>query len=89
MKRIKFYATITTLQKETCVRLSALSELSFAGGWPGQSTFYLGTIGMVMKGAPWTLVACVWRGRGHWSQRSGNLVDLIISIYSVGHQCIR
>ena len=89
MKRIKFYATITTFQKETCVRLSALSELSFAGGWPGQTTFYLGTIGMAIKGAPSTLVACVWRGRGHWSQRSGNLVDLIISIYSVGHQCIR
>ena len=31
MKRIKFYATITSFQKEKCVRLSALSELSFAG----------------------------------------------------------
>ena len=44
------------------------SELSFAGGWPGQSTFHLGTIGIAMKEAPSTLVVCVWRGRGHWSQ---------------------
>ena len=64
MKHIKFYAMITTFQKEKCVRLSALSELSFAGGWPGQSTFHLGTIGMAMKGAPSTLVVCVWRGGG-------------------------
>ena len=42
-----------------------------------------------MKGAPSALVVCVWRGRGHRSQRSGNLVGLSISIYSVGHQCIR
>ena len=62
MKRIKFYATITTFQKEKCVRLSALSELSFAGGWPGQSTFYLGTICMAMKGAPSALVVCVQGG---------------------------
>ena len=50
---------ITTFQKEKCVRLSALSELSFAGGWPGQSTFHLGTMGMAMKGPSSTLVVCV------------------------------
>ena len=65
MMLIKFYDTITTFQKEQCVSLSALSELSFAGGWPGHSTFHLGTIGMAMKGAPSTLDVCVWRGRGH------------------------
>ena len=35
------------------------SELSFAGGWPGQSTFHLGTIGIAMKEAPSTLVVCM------------------------------
>ena len=35
MKRIKFYATITSFQKEKCARLSALSELSLAGGPDG------------------------------------------------------
>ena len=50
MMLIKFYDTITTFQKEKCVSLSALSELSFAGGWPGHSTFHLGSIGMAMKG---------------------------------------
>ena len=84
---IKVYATITTFQKEKYVGFSALSELSFAGGWPGQSTFHLGTIGMAMKGAPSTLVVCGGGGGGHWSQRSGNLVDFSIIIYSVGHQC--
>ena len=59
MMRIKFYATITTFQKEKCVSLSALSELSFADGRPGHSTFHLGTIGMAMKGAPSTLDVCV------------------------------
>ena len=86
MMHIKFYATITTFQMEKCVSLSALSKLSFASGLPGQSTFHLGTIGMAMKVAPSTLDVCVWRGRGNWSQRSGNLVDFSISIYSVGHQ---
>ena len=42
--------------------MSALSELSFAGGWPGESTFHLGTIGMAMKGATSTLVVCVCGG---------------------------
>ena len=55
---------ITTFQKEKCVRLNALSELSFAGGWPGQSTFHFSTIGMAMKGAPSTLVVCVCGGGG-------------------------
>ena len=59
MMHIKFYATISTFQKEKCVSLNALSELSFAGGWPGHSTFHLGTIGMAMKGAPSTLDVCV------------------------------
>ena len=48
MKHIKFYATITTFQKEKRVQLSALSELSFNGGWPGQSTFHLGTRGGII-----------------------------------------
>ena len=56
MMRIKFYATISTFQKEKCVSLSALSVLSFAGGWPGHSTFHLGTIGMATKGAPSTIL---------------------------------
>ena len=70
MKRIIFYATTTPFQKEKYVRLSALNELSIAGGWPEQSTFHLGPIGMAMKGAPSTLVVCVEGGGGHWSQRS-------------------
>ena len=65
MMHIIFYATIATFQKEKCVSLSTLSELSFDGEWPGHSTFHLGTIGMAMKGAPSTLDVCVWRGRGH------------------------
>ena len=64
MMHIKFYAPITTFQKEKSVSLSALSELSFAGGWPGQSSFHWGTISMAMKGAPSTLDVCVCRGEG-------------------------
>ena len=56
----------------------------FAGGWPGTSTFHLGTIGMAM-GAPSKLVVCVRRGGGgHWLQQSGNLVDFSISILQCG-----
>ena len=89
MKRIIFYATTTPFQKEKYVRLSALNELSIAGGWPEQSTFHLGPIGMAMKGAPSTLVVCVEGGGGTGRSEVGNLVDFSISIYSLGHQCIR
>ena len=69
MKHIKFYATITTFQKESAYgcRFSALSDLSFADGCPGKSTFHFGTKGMAMKGAPSTLVVCVCveGGTGH------------------------
>ena len=39
---------------EMC-QLECFKRISFAGGWPGHSTFHLGTIGMAMKGAPSTL----------------------------------
>ena len=42
MKHIKSYDTITTFQI-----VSGFSELSFADGWPGQTTFHLGTIARV------------------------------------------
>ena len=47
-------------------------ELSFAGGWPGQSTFHLGTIDMAMR-APLTLVVCVW-SVCVWGGGGGSLV---------------
>ena len=43
------------------------------GGWPGQSTFHLGTIGMAMKGGPLTLVLCVWSGGGTGRSEVGTL----------------
>ena len=71
MKRIKFYATIRTFQKEKCVWLSAFK---FACGWHGQSSFHLGTIGMAIRGhhLHW-LCVCVWRERGTGGSRVGTL----------------
>ena len=80
--RIKFYAPITTFQKEKSVSLSALSELSFAGGWPGQSSFHWGTISMAMKGAPSTLDVCVWRGGGTGPSKVGTLL-ISASVFTV------
>ena len=63
----------------------------FAGGWPGTSTFHLGTIGMAM-GAPSKLVVCVRRGGGGGGTGRSKVGTLSISasvFYSVGHQCIR
>ena len=82
MMRIKFYATISTFQKEKCVSLSALSELSFAdAGWPGHSTFHLGTIGMAMKGAPSTLGVCGGEG-GTGPSKVGTL-SILASVFTV------
>ena len=83
MMRIKFYAMITTFPKEKCVSSSALSELSFAGGWPGHSTFHLGTIGMTMKGAPSTLVVCVCGGRGGTGPSEVGTLSISASVFTV------
>ena len=81
MMRIKFYATISTFQKEKCVSLSALSELSFAGGWPGHSTFHLGTIGMATKGAPSTLDVC--GGGGGTGPSEVGTLSISASVFTV------
>ena len=85
MKRIKFYATITTFQKEKCVRLSALSELSFAGGWPGQSTFHLGTIYMAMKGdhRHWLCVCGGGVGTGRSEVRTLSISASIFTVWGI------
>ena len=82
VKRIIFYATTTPFQKEKYVRLSALNELSIAGGWPEQSTFHLGPIGMAMKGAPSTLVVCVEGGGALVAAKLGTL-SISASVFTV------
>ena len=76
---IKFYDTIAT----KCVSLSALSELSFAGGWPGHSTFHLGSIGMAMKGAPSTLDVCVCGGGGGTEFSEVGTLSISASVFTV------
>ena len=73
---------ITTFQNEKCVRLSALSELSFAGGWPGQSTFHFSTIGMAMKGhhRHWL---CVCGGGGGTGRSDVGTSSISASVFTV------
>ena len=92
MKRIIFYATITTFQKDKCVRLSVNYRL-LVSGLGSQLSFghnRHGHEGTIDTGCVCVECVCVCvGGGGHWLQGSGHLVDFSISIYSVRHQCIR
>ena len=78
MKRIIFYAAITTFQKEKCVRLSALSELWFAGGWPSFGHNMHGHGGTIDTGC----VCVCGGGRGTGRSKVGTL-SISASVFTV------
>ena len=63
--------------------MSGLVLEAFAGGWPGQSTFHLGTTGMTMKGAPSTLAVCVCGGEGGTGRSEVRTLSISASVFTV------
>ena len=64
-------------------QLECFKRISFAGGRPGHSTLYLGTIGMAMKGAPSTLDVCLCGGGGGTGPSEVGTLSISASVFTV------